>query len=80
MILEQKLFFLNMFLINLVVIWLKSVSDEMGGLNSIVKLFIRNLASNILFVMREELGKTILIGVFLISVHSFLDYIYTRPP
>ena len=69
-----------MFLINLVVIWLKSVSDEMGGLNSIVKLFIRNLASNILFVMREELGKTILIGVFLISVHSFLDYIYTRPP
>ena len=80
MILEQKLFFLNMFLINLVVIWLKSVSDEMGGLNSIVKLFIRNLASNILFVMREKLGKTILIGVFLISVHSFLDYIYTRPP
>ena len=74
------MFFLNMFLINLVVIWLKSVSDEMGGLNSIVKLFIRNLASNILFVMREELGKTILIGVFLISVHSFLDYIYTRPP
>jgi hypothetical protein len=59
---------------------LKSVVDEMGGLNSIVKLSIRNLASNKLFIMREELGKTIFIGIFLISVHSFLDCIYTRLP
>jgi len=62
------------------VIGLKSVVDKIGGLNSIVKLSIRNLASNKLFIMRGELGKTVLIGVFLISVHSFLDYIYTRLP
>ena len=78
MIVEQKLFFLNIFLTNLDVTGLKSVSVEMGGLNSIIKLLIRNLASDKLFCIREELRKTFLIGVFLISVHSFLDYIYTR--
>jgi len=80
LIMEQKLFFLNIFLTNLGVTGLKSVADEMGGLNSIVKLSIRNLASNKLFIMRGKLGKTILIGVFLISVHYFLDYIYARLP
>jgi len=77
---EQKLFFLNIFLTNLDVTGLKSVADEMSGLNSIVKLSIRNLASNKLFIMRGKLGQTIFIGVFLTSVHSFLDCIYTRLP
>ena len=80
MIMEQKLFFLNIFLANLGVIGLKSVADEIYGLNSIVKFSIRNLASTKLFIMRGELRKTILNCDFLISVHSFLDYIYTRLP
>ena len=74
------MFFFNIFLTNLGVTGLKSVADEMGGLNSVVKFSIINLTSNKLFIIRGELGKTILIGVFLIFVHSFLDYIYTRLP
>jgi len=58
----------------------KSVNNKFYGLNITDKLSSRDLASDILSNIRGELGKTILIGVFLISVHFFLDYIYTRLP
>jgi len=58
----------------------KSVNNKFHGLNITDKLSSRDLASDTLFIIGGELGKTILIGVFLISVHSFLDYIYTRLP
>ena len=56
----------------------KSVNNKFHGLNITDKLSSRDLASDTLFIIGGELGKTILIGVFLISVHSFLNYIYTR--
>ena len=59
---------------------IKSADNKFYGLNIIDKLPSSNLASDKQSIMRGELGKTILIGVFLISVHSFLNYIYTRPP
>ena len=56
----------------------KSVNNKFYGLNITDKLSSRDLASDPLSIIRGKLGKTIIIGVFLISVHSFLDYIYTR--
>ena len=58
----------------------KSVNNKFYGLNITDKLSSRDLASDTLSIIRGELEKTILIGVLLISVHSFLDYIYTRLP
>jgi len=56
------------------------VNNKFYGLNITDKLSSRDLASDTLSILRGKLGKTILIGVFLIFVHSFLDYIYTRLP
>jgi len=58
----------------------KSINNKFYGLNITDKLSSRDLASNTLSIIRGKLGKTILIGVFIISVHLFLDYIYTRLP
>jgi hypothetical protein len=57
-----------------------SVDDRFYGINIIDKLSSRDLTINKLFFIRGEHRKTILIGVFLISVHSFLHYIYARCP
>ena len=58
----------------------KSADDKFYGQSITSMLSSRDLASDTLSVIREELGKAILIGVFLISVHYFLDCIYARLP
>ena len=47
--------------------------DEIGGLDSIVKLSSGDLSNNRLLVMRRELGRTTSHVVFLVPVHLFFD-------
>jgi hypothetical protein len=58
----------------------KDAIDEMGNLNSIVKLSSSDLAKNRLFVMRGKLRRVTSLVAFFVCVHLFLDSTNGRLP
>ena len=57
----------------------EDVVDEMGGLNSIIKLPSSDLADDRLLVMRRELGRMATFAVLLVQIHLLLDPADSRP-
>ena len=80
MITEQKLFSLSAFLTVWDVIGLGGVVDEMGSLDSIIKLSSDDLENNGLFVMIGELGGMASFAVFLVHIYFLLDSTNGRLP
>jgi len=58
----------------------EGVVDEMGSLDSIIKLSSGDLANNGLFAMIGELGGTASFAVFLVHIYFLLDSTNGRLP
>ena len=58
----------------------KDAVDEIGSLNSIVKLAGSDLANNRLFVMKGKLGRSATLVVFLVHIGFLLDSTNGRLP
>jgi len=58
----------------------EGVVDEMGSLDSIIKLSSGDLANNGLFVTIGELGGTASFAVFLVHIYFLLDFTNGRLP